>query len=107
MEGEKERGHSPILTLIGLWGSIQHRVRGLLCQVLGRTMTPLLSEVLAREMEVSCDIELAMCEHDHGRIRDGQSKGCSAERFAPGGSVLACSKARDGEQKGWRTCRVT
>lgn len=61
-------------------------------------MTPLLSEVLAREMEVSCDIELATCEHCCG-IRDGKSRGCSAELFAPGGSALACSNARDGEQK--------
>lgn len=62
-------------------------------------MIPLLSEVLAREMEASCDIELSMCEHCRGRIRDGVSKGCSAKLFAPGGSALAWSNARDGEQK--------
>ena len=46
-------------------------------------------------MEASCNIELAICEHCRGRIRDGVSRGCSAKLFAPDGSALACSNARE------------
>jgi len=60
-------------------------------------MTPLLSKVLAREMEVSCETELATCEHCHGSRRDGVSRGCSAKPSAPSGSALACSNAMNGD----------
>lgn len=67
-------------------------------------MTPLLSEVLARELQASCDIELAMCEHCCKRTRDGMSRGCSAKFLPPDGSVPTCSNARDGGRKKQAGC---
>lgn len=96
VEGQREGRHRPIPALIGSGQKHPEWGQRPLCQVLDRSMSPLLSEVLAREVEASCDTALATCEHCQGTVREVHGGAMPNPLLLADQHQLAATQARGG-----------